>query len=68
MRRWPVEETGRNSVIPSIIPSRTTTIQIGIRARNDKSGGLTRGNLASESRAQATQEIKDENDFSAASL
>src|ERR1039458_4951808 len=30
MSRWPVEETGRNSVMPSTIPSRITAIQSGI--------------------------------------
>ena len=32
--------------MPSIIPSSMTTIQIGIRGRNDKRALLTRGNLA----------------------
>src|SRR5262245_32117284 len=45
MRRCPVEEIGRNSVIPSMIPSKTTAIQIGIRGKNDKSLPLTSDNL-----------------------
>src|SRR6185369_2795095 len=34
--KWPVEETGRNSVIPSIIPNRMTAITIGIRRLDGK--------------------------------
>src|SRR5882757_7157944 len=40
--RWPVDDTGRNSVIPSIIPSRTTANEIGIRCKNEKTRGFTR--------------------------
>src|SRR2546425_9207359 len=39
--KWPVEETGRNSVIPSIIPSRMTVIQSGIHRRNREKFQMT---------------------------
>src|ERR1035441_7101545 len=34
--KWPVEETGRNSVIPSITPSKITAIQSGIVRLDNK--------------------------------
>jgi hypothetical protein len=40
-----VEETGKNSVIPSIIPSKITAIQIGIRGKDEKSAGKTSSNF-----------------------
>src|ERR1017187_6124788 len=42
MSRWPVEETGMNSVIPSTIPSRMTVIQSGIVWINGKMKRKTR--------------------------
>ena len=34
--RWPVEEIGKNSVIPSMIPSMTIANQSGITGRDGK--------------------------------
>src|SRR5436309_16115422 len=34
IKRWPVEEIGKNSVIPSMIPSKMTLTQSGIHGRN----------------------------------
>ena len=42
--KCPVDETGRNSVIPSIIPNKTTEIQTGIRRLDFKTFGKTRRN------------------------
>src|ERR1041385_5228244 len=47
MSKWPVEEMGRNSVIPSIIPSRMTAIQSGIRRLDEKMEALTSGKSVS---------------------
>src|SRR5712675_1228945 len=42
--KWPVDETGKNSVTPSMIPSKTTAIHIGIGGRNEKRARMTRTN------------------------
>src|SRR5581483_10480647 len=48
MSRWPVEEMGRNSVIPSTIPSMTAVIQSGMRPLERKTPRLTSRKEASD--------------------
>src|SRR6185369_3877868 len=43
MSKWPVEDTGRNSVTPSIIPSRTAVNKSCTGRLDDKTAAMTRG-------------------------
>src|ERR1041384_1393708 len=43
MSKWPVEDTGRNSVTPSIIPSRTAVNKSCTGRLDDKTATMTRG-------------------------
>src|SRR6185436_2499584 len=46
INKWPVDEIGRNSVIPSIIPKIIAAIQSGIRWLDAKLVRLTSGKMA----------------------
>src|SRR6185503_15297176 len=52
--KWPVEETGRNSVIPSMIPRITTTSQSGKRRLDSKGARDTSGTSVVTGHSSAT--------------